>query len=94
MSEQIDISKMDKAEVLVRLYNRAKPQGLGFLSATTEAMNAAEAQKILDGGQTYFDYLQGRVMKVDLAEDHMRTDLYNRDNGTDAAQAALVDLLG
>ena len=37
----------------------------------------------------YFDYLKGRVMKIDLAEDLLRVDLYDRDNGPGAARRAL-----
>ncbi len=87
----MDISKFDKAAVLAALYNRAKPQGLGLVHYTPEDMTTEEATKMLKT-QTYFDYVKGRVMKVDLGEDKMSTALYNRDNGTNAAEDALVDL--
>lgn len=48
-------------------------------------MKAADAQKYLDKGQTYFDYLQGRVMKIDVSENEMDTWGYDRDNGQGAA---------
>lgn len=48
-------------------------------------MKAADAQKYLDKGQTYFDYLQGRVMKIDVSEDEMDSFGYDRDNGQGAA---------
>lgn len=41
----------------------------------------------------YFDYLKGRVMKIDIAPDEIDTRLYNRDNGRDAAEDAILDEL-
>jgi hypothetical protein len=84
---------MDKAEVLAALYNNSKPQGLGFLHYTPEDMSIKDARDLLNVGQTYFDYLKGRVMKIDLSTDELRTDLYDRDNGPGAAKAALAKLL-
>ena len=57
------------------------------MDAQTKAVE--EARKILDAGQTYFDYLKGRVMKIDLSRDEVDTQLYNRDNGPGAAERAL-----
>ena len=85
----INISGLDKAEVLRALYNNAKTQGMGILHYTPEDMTRDEAQTILDGGQVYFDYLKGRVMKVDLKGSTLWPDLYDRDNGPGAAQRAL-----
>ncbi len=88
----MDISKLDKAEVLAALYNRAGPLGMGRLQFTPEDMKTAEAQMLLDTGQTYFDYVRGRVMKVDLSGDELGTGFYNRDNGDNAAETALAAL--
>ena len=85
----IDISKMNKAEVLEKLFNNSKPAGMGFINNHEEPMTIEEAQNYLDEGQTYFDYVRGRVMKIDLSEDILRTRLYDRDNGVDAAASAL-----
>lgn len=85
----INISNMNKAEVLARLYNRAKPLGLGHLHYEEKDMNISEAKSLLESGQTYFDYVKGRVMKVDLSGDIIKTHLYNRDNGENAAEIAL-----
>ena len=82
----IDIKGIDKAKILAELYNNAQPLGLGFLHYNPTPMTKEDAQKILDAGYTYFDYLKGRVMKIDLSEDDMRTDLYNRDNGHGKAE--------
>ena len=88
----MDISKLNKAEVLASLYNRASCQGMGILQYKDGDMTIEKAQEMLDAGETYFDYVQGRVMKIDLSEDEMRTDLYNRDNGPDAAENILKGL--
>lgn len=86
----VDISNMSKARVLAELYNASKPLGLGMLNYDPTPMTEEEAQTYLDQGQAYFDYLKGRVMKVDLSTDELETYLYNRDNGDGAAEAVLA----
>lgn len=89
----IDITGLDKAAVLAALYNRAQVQGLGFLQAKSGDMTTEEAQAILnDDDNRYFDYLYGRVMKVDLKGDEFNPWLYDRDNGEGAAARALEGL--
>ena len=85
----IDLKGKNKAEVLAKLYNASRPQGLGFLQYYGKDMTTEEAQDLLDSGNTYFDYLKGRVMKVDLSRDELDPRLYDRDNGQGAAAAAL-----
>lgn len=88
----IDIKGLNKAEVLAALYNNSKPQGLGFLHFDPKEMKAAEAEEILKQ-TTYFDYLKGRVMKVDLSsDDGFEEWLYDRDNGNGAAERAIDSL--
>jgi hypothetical protein len=92
MSE-INITGLNKAAVLAALYNASRPQGMGFLQYTPEPMTIEQAEALLDSGQTYFDYLQGRVMKVDLSNDDSFNDrLYDRDNGEGAAAIAIASL--
>lgn len=88
----IDISAMDKAEVLARLFNASKMQGMGFLQNHEPIMTKEEAQDLLVGC-TYFDYVRGRVMKVDLKGNELCTALYDRDNGEGAALVALEGLI-
>ena len=85
----IDISRMDKAEVLMRLYNAAQPQGMGFLQYTPDDMKLEEATELLSEGPPYFDYVRGRVLKVNLSKDALDPRLYDRDNGQGAAARAL-----
>lgn len=89
---KIDLTGVDKAEVLARLYNRSKPPGLGFLHYTAEDMTADQARELL-AESTYFDYLHGRVMKIDLSKDVLHTAGYDRDNGPRAAFKAIRSLL-
>ena len=53
----MNIQGLDKAAVLAALYNRARPQGMGFLHYDPKPMTVEEAQKIIWGGDGYFDYL-------------------------------------
>lgn len=89
----MDIRGLNKASILVALYNRAKSQGMGLISYDPTPMTEENAQTILDSMQEkYFDYLWGRVMKIDLSGDEIDTLLYNRDNGPGAAEIAIAGL--
>jgi len=88
----MNISGINKARILATLYNNSKSQGLGILHFDAHPMTEEEAQALLDSGQTYFDYLKGRVMKIDLSGDELDTRLYNRDIGENAAETALANL--
>ena len=84
----IDLKGLDKAEVLAKLYNASKPQGLGFLHATPDDMSVDSARELLEE-YTRFDYLHGRVMKINLSGDELDPRLYDRDNGEGAAARAI-----
>jgi len=56
-------------------------------------MTLEQAQEILASGHMYFDYLRGRVMKIDLSKDYLDTSSYDRDNGQGAAEYAILDEL-
>ncbi len=83
-----------KAAVLAALYNNSKPLGMGILHFDPTRMSSGDAQILLDDGQTYFDYLKGRVMKVDLSGDSLDPFLYDRDNGEGAAARAVEGIVG
>ena len=88
----IDITGLDKADVLAALYNNSRPQGLGFLQFNPAPMTTEEARAELAAG-TYFDYLHGRVMKIDLAaDDFFEERLYDRDLGEGAARRVINEL--
>lgn len=89
MSDLIDVSDLDKAAVLAALYNASKPLGAGFMDYDPTPMTAEEAHSLIEGGVNRFDYLKGRVMKVDLSSDQFDPWGYDRDNGEGAAQRAI-----
>jgi len=80
---------LTKAEVLCALYNNAKSQGLGRFIADKKDMTIEQAEELLKQ-VTYFDYVKGRVLKVDLSGNTSFDEwLYDRDNGKGSAQRAL-----
>lgn len=87
----INLKGLNKAAVLAALYNASKPQGMGFLHYDPTPMSVEEAEALLKQC-TYFDYLKGRVMKVDLKGDTLDPWGYDRDNGEGAAEAAIQSL--
>ncbi len=91
-SEKVSIAGLKKACVLAALYNRARPQGMGFMHYVPEPMYIGEAEKITDMKVFKFDYLRGRVMKVDISGDEFDPWGFDRDNGEGAAQAT-IDIL-
>lgn len=95
MSDVIDIGGLDKAEVLAALFNASKQQGVGFMDLSgASPMTVEDARRYTSReGSQYYDYLRGRVMKVDLSKDELQTGLYDRDNGQGAAARALAPLL-
>jgi len=79
MSEKISLVGLSKAAVLAALYNASKPQGMGFLQFNPKPMNEEKASELLKQA-TYFDYLNGRGMKIDLSGDELDVWGYDRDN--------------
>lgn len=89
----ISTSGLNKADVLAVLFNAAQAQGLGFLQHDVKSMDQAEAQAYLNTGRRYFDYIKGRVLKIDLSDDQEFDErLYDRDNRTGTAADAIRSL--
>ena len=97
----ISLEGLKKADVLAALYNGSRPLGMGFLQYDPEPMTTEEAAEcivrhtsIRFNGEPiiYFDYLKGRVMKVELAGDELDPRPYDRDNGPGAAALAIKSL--
>lgn len=90
----IDISGLDKAAVLAALYNRAKQQGFGLLDPEGRLpMTVEQARVEIDANpKLYFDYLRGRVLKIDLEGDVLWPGLFDRDNGPGAAAEVIARL--
>lgn len=89
--DKISLVDLDKAEVLAALYNASSPQGMGFLHYDPTPMTYEEAEVLLKQ-TTHFDYLKGRVMKVDLSGDELNPWSYDRDNGQGAAESIIKAL--
>ena len=90
----VDISGLDPAAVLAALYNASQQQGLGFLNPHgRQPMTVEDAAAALAvTPHRYFDYLHGRVMKVELTGVQIDVRLYDRDNGEGAGAAAIARL--
>lgn len=81
----INIEGLNKPDVLAGLYNNSKVQGLGFLHFDPKPMTKDEAEALL-ARQTYFDYLFGRVLKINLSSDiEFEEGAYDFDNGKGSA---------
>lgn len=91
----VSIVGLNKTAVLAALYNASEPLGMGFMHYDPKPMTEEEAASFLVEGQShYFDYLKGRVMKIDLTSDiEFAEHLYDRDNGPGAAQAVINRLI-
>lgn len=87
----MNISHLSKAKVLAALYNNSKPLGMGAFHGLPGNMSEEEATKLLED-DSYFDYVYGRVLKVDLSGDELNTSLYNRDLGEGAAERAIASI--
>ena len=85
----VDIKGLDKARVLKALYDHSHVQGSGFLQAVPDGVVTVEHCAGLLAKYSYFDYLHGRVLKVDLSGDEFDERLYDRDCGEGAAQRAV-----
>ena len=85
----ISIKGLDKAKVLKALYDNSHVQGSGFFNAAPDDFVTIEVCEELLKETTYFDYLYGRILKVDLSGDEFNEWLYDRDCGQGAALAAI-----
>ena len=85
----VDIKGLDKARVLKSLYEHSHVQGLGAFQAVHMGVPTLEYFAGLLEQGTYFDYLGGRVLKVELSGDEFDERLYDRDCGEGAAQRAV-----
>lgn len=88
----VDISGLDKAEVLKALYDNTIPLGLGILHWISGPMDIEKARAMIANGAVGHDYLHGRVMKVHIGGDEFDPWGYDRDNGEGAAQRVIDTL--
>lgn len=102
MTDTIDISGLDKAAVLAALHNATHAIGMGRLHDIGRPMTVDEARVIIGQGDDhreldnitkrpalYFDYVQGRPLKVNIGGDSFDPWLFDRDAGQGAARRAI-----
>jgi len=87
----IDIRGIDKVQLVKKLYENSSPRGMGFLQYRDGGLSDEEALELSKA--SHLDYVRGRVMKLSVAGDYMRADLYDRDNGPGAAQRCVDAVL-
>jgi len=93
MASHVDISGLPKLSVLAALYARAKVQGMGQFHYVPGPLPMADAKELwTSNASKKFDYVKGRVMKVDLSGDSFDPWLYDRDNGENAARDCIAAL--
>lgn len=91
----VDITGLDKAEVLATLYNHAHAVGLGVLHDLRRNMTKMEAENIIKEHphkELYFDYVFDRRLKVKLGGDEFDPWLFDQDAGEGTAQRAIDNL--
>ncbi len=85
----IDIVGLDKAEVLLELYNHSHQQGLGNLYPLVE-LTVEDAKKILKEERYRIDSLYGKPISVDLSNDEeFDESIYDAYIGQGMAQLAV-----
>jgi hypothetical protein len=95
----IDITGVDRVELLRCLHNKTQALGMGVLHDIGRDMTYAEAKTIWeymsgtkDGAgdadaEVFFDYIYGRPIKVRIFKDILESeDLYDRDTYSGACQ--------
>ncbi len=88
----ISLEGLNKPVVFAALYNNAKTQGMGIFKFTPEEMTSEEAENNFGECSGSYDYVNGRVMKIDLSGDSLDPRLYDRDNGIGAASQIISGL--
>ena len=80
MSDKIDISGLDKVELLKKLWTNIKPASFFSFhpNVSVPSFNEDAAKSAV---KNYIDYFQGRAIKMDLSVDKISPGLYDRDAG-------------
>ncbi len=92
----MDIAGHDKAVILKALFNGARTAPMARLTGQARGdLTTEEAREVISqaGHFLYFDYLFGRVLKIDLGTDFLDFRLYDRDNGQGAGERAVLEAL-
>ena len=88
----IDASDIPVGLLLAALYNNSRPVGFGIFGADAAVMTQEVADALMENGKTYFDYLHGRSLKIQLNDTaNINPHGYDRDNGGAGALLRLVE---
>jgi len=88
MSTKVDISGLDKVDLLYELWSNTSPASFfNAMPHIAPEFDAAEARKAI---HSYVDYFCGRCIKCDLCADSVNPHSYDRDAG-DGAFAKIVE---
>lgn len=92
---EINIARLDKAELLMELFNTAHYSLAQMVVDRTRTMTIEEAQKIIKEWpeDENFDYLEKKPLKIHIGNDIMNAQIYNRNNGRGAAHYAVRKVL-
>lgn len=82
----IGVGHVNKAKALAALWNASKVRGIGLV--ISREMSVEKARELLEKHQ-YFDYYEGRVLKLRFSDDVLDLRLYDRDNGHGAGFEAI-----
>lgn len=97
--ELVSIAGLDKATVLMAAHNAAEPVGFGILRAQArnfapltigEAHEYLAASAALKSDRTYFDYVEGRPLKLDISGDLVDPAGYDENNGGPGSFARVI----
>ncbi len=88
----VDITGLDKAEVLLALYENSDCIGMGILQAVENYTLEDARRDYEESRNKYFDYLHGRAVKVDLSRNSFDSFFYDRYFGEGAAQRIIDGL--
>ena len=87
--EKINIKGINKCDLVMALHAGSFNAQASIYFGSNPPLTPGDA--LAASGQ-YIDYLNGRVMKVDVSGNDFEPDIYDRDMG-DGAAAKIVDLL-
>lgn len=86
----INIKDKNKAEILRSIYNNSIPVGLGFLHYDPSDMTIKEATDLINSGETCFDYIKGRCLKVKFKGDYLDEYAHDKIYGEGSAKACIM----
>lgn len=87
----VDISDINKVELLRALWNNSTPAAY-YVFTNTKPPEWDNEKATTAIGNGFIDYFQGRLIKADLSCDQVNPSSYDRDNGR-GALSEIVNLI-